>query len=53
VRRDGPRGQLRAVGDRLAPGSGDPLENDYLETAVIADLTFPRDPRRRNCVGAR
>jgi hypothetical protein len=49
VRRDGPRGQLRAVGDRLAPGSGDPLENDYLETAVIADLTFPRDRDRVGC----
>ena len=45
VRRDGPRDDLRAVGDKLAPGSGDRLENDYLETAVVADLTFPRDPR--------
>jgi hypothetical protein len=53
VRRDGPRDDLRAVGEKLAPGSGDRLENDYLETAVVADLTFPRDPRRRNCVGAR
>jgi hypothetical protein len=49
VRRDGPRGDLRAVGEKLAPGSGDPLENDYLETAVIADLTFPRDRDRVGC----
>ncbi|MFN2615166.1 MAG: hypothetical protein ABR552_10180 [Actinomycetota bacterium] len=34
------RATLRAVGARLAPGSGDPLENDYLETAVWADLVF-------------
>jgi hypothetical protein len=26
---------------RLAPGSGDPQENDYLETAVYADLRSP------------
>jgi hypothetical protein len=49
VRRDGPRDDLRAVGAKLAPGSGDRMENDYLETAVIADLTFPRDPRRASC----
>jgi hypothetical protein len=49
VRRDGPRADLRAVGAKLAPGSGDRLENDYLETAVVADLTFPRDPRRVGC----
>jgi hypothetical protein len=50
VRRDGPRADLRAVGAKLAPGSGDRLENDYLETAVVADLTFPRDQRRAGCV---
>ena len=49
VRRDGPRDDLRAVGEKLAPASGDRLENDYLETAVVADLTFPRDPRRPSC----
>lgn len=38
---DATRAELRAVGGRLAPGSGDPLENDYLETAVYADL-LPR-----------
>jgi hypothetical protein len=46
---DGPRGALRAIGDRLAPGSRDPLENDYPDTAVIADLPVPVDPRRRGC----
>ena len=49
VRPDGPRDDLRAVGAKLAPGSGDPLENDYLETAVVADLTFPRDRDRIGC----
>jgi glycerophosphoryl diester phosphodiesterase len=38
---DAPRSDLRAVAARLAPGSGDPLENDYLETAVWADLGGP------------
>jgi hypothetical protein len=47
---DGPRSQLRAVAARLAPGSGDALENDYLETALIADLTFPPDPHRPACL---
>ncbi len=40
---DAPRDELRAVGDALAPGSGDPMENDYLETAVWADLPAPAD----------
>lgn len=35
---DGPRADLAAVATRLAPGSGDALENDYLETAAWADL---------------
>jgi len=39
VTADAPRTQLSATGARLAPGSGDALENDYLETAVWADLT--------------
>ncbi len=46
---DGPRDALRAVGARLAPGSGDALENDYPDTAVIADLPIPVNPRRRGC----
>ena len=51
VRRDGPRPALEATASRLAPGSGHWLENDYLETAVIADLPFPPDRRRPNCLG--
>jgi hypothetical protein len=35
---DAPREQLLATGTALSPGSGDALENDYLETAVWADL---------------
>ena len=35
---DASRSALAAEGARLAPGSGDPQENDYLETAVYADL---------------
>ncbi len=50
---DAPRAALRAVGARLAPGSGDPLEGDYLETALVADLPIPPDPRRTGCRGRR
>jgi len=46
---DGPRSRLRAIGAKLAPGSGDRRENDYLETAVVADLTYPPIPHRDNC----
>ena len=35
---DGPRADLLAQSARLAPGSGDAQEDDYLETAVYADL---------------
>jgi hypothetical protein len=49
VARDGPRARLRAVGDALLQGSGSGLSDDYAETAVVADLTFPPDPRRPNC----
>lgn len=38
VTADASREQLLATGAALAPGSGDALENDYLETAVWADL---------------
>jgi hypothetical protein len=44
------RSKLRATAAKLAPGSHDPLENDYVETAVIADLPFPVDRSRRGCV---
>jgi glycerophosphoryl diester phosphodiesterase len=49
---DGPRDELEQVGTGLAPGSGDPLENDYLETAIVADLPFPPDPSRASCAGS-
>jgi hypothetical protein len=35
----GSRAALRAEGAKLAAGSGSPQEDDYLETAVYADLT--------------
>ncbi len=47
---DGPRSALRTTGGKLAPGSGDALENDYLETAVAADLPFPANPSRAGCL---
>jgi hypothetical protein len=49
VTRDGPRTKLRAVGADLAPGSGSALQDQYVETALIADLPFPVDHRRRYC----
>jgi hypothetical protein len=49
----GSREELRSVAARMAPGSGDALENDYLETAVAADLPFPPVARRAACAGAR
>ena len=45
-----PRERLRATAAKLAPGSGDPLENDYVETAILADLPFPPRPDRANCL---
>ena len=48
---DGPRDELRQIGSALDAGSGSPRENDYLETAVVADLTFPPDKTRPNCNG--
>ena len=50
---EGGRPGLKAVAARMAPGSGDADENDYLETAVAADLTFPPDSRRPACAGQR
>ncbi|HVU71698.1 MAG TPA: hypothetical protein VHE83_01935, partial [Mycobacteriales bacterium] len=46
---DADRAALRAEGAKLAPGSGDAQENDYLETAIYADLvpkaaTHPNPP---------
>ncbi len=53
VRPDGARADLQRTADRLSGYSGSKIENDYLETAVIADLPFPRDRRRPNCLGVR
>jgi predicted amidohydrolase len=53
VARDGPRGRLRAIGSQLQFGSGSALEDDYVETALVADLPFPPDPRRPNCLTTR
>jgi hypothetical protein len=49
VTKDAPREELRATAAKLAPDSGDALENDYVETAVVADLPFPPKPRRASC----
>jgi hypothetical protein len=46
---DGPRASLRRVGAALAPASGSALEDDYLETALVADLPIPVDRHRRGC----
>lgn len=48
---DRSRAGLRQVGGALGPRSGSPLEDDYLETALVADLPFPVDTRRVGCVG--
>lgn len=46
---DGPRAQLRTVGAQLAPGSRAAIEDDYVETAIAADLPFPPDQTRVGC----
>jgi hypothetical protein len=46
---DASRPALRAVGAKLAPASGSRLADDYLETALVADLPFPVDRGRRGC----
>lgn len=45
VEGDGTRTALRAEGARLAAGSGSTDENDYVETAVYADLTPTKEGR--------
>mgnify|MGYP000098925789 CR=1 FL=1 len=50
VRKDGPRAQLVKAGQALLAGSGKKMENNYLETAAIADLPFPPKKKRANCV---
>jgi hypothetical protein len=52
VIRSGDRDRLRATSEKLATGSGDPIENDYVETAVIADLPFPVERNRPGCLRA-
>lgn len=52
VAQGGGRDRLRQIGADLATGSGSPQENNYLQTALIADLTFPPDPNRRGCITA-
>jgi glycerophosphoryl diester phosphodiesterase len=47
------RDRLRRVAGDLAPGSGSSIENDYLETALIADLPLPPDRHRAACVRGR
>jgi hypothetical protein len=47
---DAGRESLREVGAQLAAGSGSALENDYLETALVADLPIPPDPTRAGCL---
>ena len=49
---DADRSSLREVGAQLAAGSRSALENDYLETALVADLPIPADPNRTGCVTA-
>jgi hypothetical protein len=46
---DGPRDGLRAIGNQLTHGSGSALENDYVESAIAADLPFPPDKSRPGC----
>lgn len=41
---DTDRSTLRARARAMAPGSGSPLENDYRETAIAADMTLTRQP---------
>jgi glycerophosphoryl diester phosphodiesterase len=50
VRGSRDRDRLRNVAGDLAPGSGSAIENDYLETALIADLPFPPHRHRPACV---
>ena len=52
VAADASRAALRRVGAALGPGSGSSIEDDYLETALVADLPFPPDGRRTGCAGA-
>lgn len=50
VRKRGSRNKLRTTAERLAPGSGRKIENDYAETAIVADLPYPVETKRRGCL---
>jgi len=52
VRADGPRAELEKSAQELSPEGDGPLENDYLETAIVADLPFPPNPARASCATA-
>ncbi len=47
---DRSRTALRTVGAALAPGSGSPLEDQYVETGIVADLPVPVDRHRQGYV---
>jgi glycerophosphoryl diester phosphodiesterase len=49
VTRRATRDEARALAAKLGPGSGDPMANDYVETALIADLPFPVARDRSGC----
>jgi glycerophosphoryl diester phosphodiesterase len=46
---DGPRAELQRMAADLSPDGNGALENDYLETAIAADLPFPPRARRGSC----
>jgi glycerophosphoryl diester phosphodiesterase len=52
VRADGPRPELESAAKALTPEGNGPGENDYLETAIVADLPFPPNPARGSCATA-
>ncbi len=49
---DGPRPELEQTADGLSPDGNGPLENDYLETSIVADLPFPPRASRPSCATA-
>jgi glycerophosphoryl diester phosphodiesterase len=49
---DGPRPELERTADGLSPEGNGPLENDYLETGIVADLPFPPRASRPSCATA-
>ena len=52
VAADGARPDLERTADALSPEGDGPLENDYLETAIVADLPFPPRASRPSCATA-